>query len=178
MFCLSREKGSGIEGRSARRQAISGVEVQFHSSLRSKRLCLIADTEKTIQQCHNNGLFQFNSWLWCKMSRKCVNSAVNFCYTCSQVTLKSQKRTITPLIKKAYSLYFDGKIRDQDKLWGPHICCISCVAGLTSWLKHKRSSMGFAIPMIWREPSNHVTDCYFSMTTPITHGISKKKRLS
>jgi hypothetical protein len=112
------------------------------------------------------------------MSRKCVNSADNFCYVCGQVTLKSQKRTITPMIKKAYSLYFGCGIGDQDKPWAPHICCISCVASLSSWLKHKRSSMGFAIPMIWREPSNHVNDCYFCMTTPVTHGISKKKRLA
>ena len=93
-----------------------------------------------------------------QMSRKCVNSAVNFCYTYSLVTLKSQKRTITPLIKKTYSLYFGGKIEDLDKLWGPHIYCISCVAGLTTWIKHKRSSVGFAIPMIWRELLNHATD--------------------
>ena len=35
--------------------------------------------------------------------------------------------------------------------------------------------MGFTIPMMWREPSNHITDCYFCMTT---HNVSKKKRLA
>ena len=107
------------------------------------------------------------------MSHKYVNSADNFSFICGQVMLKLQKGTITPLIKKACSLYFDYKIRDQDKPRVPCIYFISCVAGLTSWLKHKRSSMSFAILMIWREPSNHATD-YFCMTTPILYGISKK----
>ena len=93
--------------------------------------------------------------------------------------LKSQKRTITPLIKNAYSLYFDCEIGDKDKIWAPpDIYCISCVASLTSWLNHKRSSIDFVIPVIWKELSNHVTDIHFFMTTPVTHGISKKKRLA
>lgn len=81
------------------------------------------------------------------------------------------------MIKKAYSLYFGCRNGNQDKPWTQYICCISCVASLSSWLKHKRSSMDFAIPMIWRGPSNHVINCYFCVTTSVTHGISKKKRL-
>src|SRR5678816_1272648 len=36
--------------------------------------------------------------------------------------------------------------------------------------------MPFAIPMIWRELSNHVNDCYFCMIPPVSHGMSRKKK--
>ncbi|GBM20775.1 hypothetical protein AVEN_30025-1 [Araneus ventricosus] len=34
---------------------------------------------------------------------------------------------------------------------------------MTSWLKGFRH-MPFALPMVWREPKNHSTDCYFCLT--------------
>jgi len=36
--------------------------------------------------------------------------------------------------------------------------------------------MPFVVPMVWREPSNHTTDCYFSMAPPVSGGITKKKK--
>ena len=30
--------------------------------------------------------------------------------------------------------------------------------------------------MVWREPTNHVTDCYFCMVPPVSGGITKKKK--
>jgi len=60
------------------------------------------------------------------MSRSCVKSADLFCYVCGEVTLVSQKHSITPLIKKAYHLYFGRKLGNQDKKWVPHIVCKSC----------------------------------------------------
>jgi hypothetical protein len=35
--------------------------------------------------------------------------------------------------------------------------------------------MAFAVPMVWREPTNHVDDCYFCLTPPIKAGLSLKK---
>ncbi|KAK1803906.1 hypothetical protein P4O66_003848 [Electrophorus voltai] len=40
----------------------------------------------------------------------------------------------------------------------------------------KRKSMPFAISMVWREPSNHITGCYFCMVPPVSGGITKKKK--
>ena len=56
------------------------------------------------------------------MSRSCVNSAVLFCYVCGEVTLASKTRSIKPLIKKAYHLYFGCKLSDQDKKWARTLC--------------------------------------------------------
>ena len=35
--------------------------------------------------------------------------------------------------------------------------------------------MAFAVLMVWREPTNHVEDCYFCLTLPIKAGLSLKK---
>src|SRR5678816_2136424 len=35
---------------------------------------------------------------------------------------------------------------------------------MRNWLEGKRNRMKFAVPMIWREQTNHVTDCYFCLT--------------
>lgn len=111
------------------------------------------------------------------MPRTCLNKADNFCYICGEVTFASQKRRITTVIKKAYNLYFGCKIGDQDKNWAPHICCNSCGSRLVQWLNGNKPSMPFAVPMIWREPTDHVSNCYFCMVPPIAKGLTKKKKL-
>jgi len=88
------------------------------------------------------------------MSRSCVNSAHQFFYVCGEVTLASQKRSITPLIKKAYHLYFGCKLDDQDMKWTPHIVFKSCAIRLGGWINRKGMAMPFAVPMVWRETSN------------------------
>lgn len=109
------------------------------------------------------------------MPRKCVNSVNNFCYICGEITFSSQKRNLTPLVKTAYQHYFGMKVGDQDKSWAPHICCNSCSVLLREWLKNKKRSMAFGVPMVWREPTNHIDDCYFCSTPPINAGLSMKK---
>lgn len=49
------------------------------------------------------------------MSRKCVNSADNFCYICGKVTLTNQRCSITQRLETAYFHYFGIKIKNQDK---------------------------------------------------------------
>lgn len=97
------------------------------------------------------------------MSRKCINDPNSFCYICGELTFKRQKRNFTNLICKCYRDYFGFSVGQQDKAWAPHICCITCVKNLTDWAKGSRH-MSFAIPMIWSEPRDHVSDCYFCLT--------------
>lgn len=98
------------------------------------------------------------------MSRQCVNDPDSFCYICGELTLKSQKKQLTSLVKKAYHFYFGCQIGDQDKAWAPKCCCNSCSRRLTGWLNGTHKSMPFAVPMVWREPQNHFNDCYFCVT--------------
>ena len=38
--------------------------------------------------------------------------------------------------------------------------------------------MPFAVPMVWREATDHISNCYFCMTPSVGKGLSKKKRQS
>ena len=59
------------------------------------------------------------------------------------------------------------------KNWAPHLVCRTCVENLRQWTKHKRKSIGFAVPMVWRKQANHFNGYYFCMTNVI--GCSKSK---
>ena len=100
------------------------------------------------------------------MSRKCVNNPNLFCYVCGEFTPKSQRNTITPLVKKAYELYFGSKV-DEGKSWAPGKCCCNCSRSLRGWLNGTHKSMPFGNPVIWREQKDHTTDCYFCLTNII-----------
>lgn len=109
-----------------------------------------------------------------KKRRTCVNNADSFCYICGLFTDKRYKTVLSPLVKTAYFHYFGCKVGDQDKDWAPHVSCKRCATYLREWLHGKRKSMPFAVPMIWREQSNHLDDCYFCQTN--ISGISKKSK--
>ena len=83
---------------------------------------------------------------------------------------------MTTRTRKAYHQYIGCKVGDQDKPWAPHICCNSCVTALNEWLKKKRKAMPFAVPMIWREPTDHVNDFYFFLTPSMKKGFNRKKK--
>ena len=78
--------------------------------------------------------------------------------------LPNQRANITEFVKKAYFAYFGVKLRDQDKPWAPYSVCKSCVEHLREWTKGKRKTgLKFGVPMVWREPTNHVNNFYFCM---------------
>ena len=80
------------------------------------------------------------------------------------------------MVKKAYHHYFGCKVEDQGKLWVPHYCCNTCATNLCQWLSKKRKSMPFAIPMVWREPRDQSSICYFCMILSVAKGMSSKKK--
>ena len=106
--------------------------------------------------------------------RGCNNNPDNFCYICGMFTPQSFRCNISANVSKAYHLYFKCKVGDQDKKWAPHHCCKSCDKLLNDWLRGGRNHMPFAIPMIWREPRDNITDCYFCLTA--TYGFTWKTR--
>ena len=88
--------------------------------------------------------------------------------------LPGRAAKITAFVKKAYYCYFGVKLGDQDKAFAPHVSCKTCVENLRDWENEKRKSMPFAVPMVWREGKDHVTDCYFCMTN--LQGINRKNK--
>ena len=67
-------------------------------------------------------------------------------------------------------------IGDQDETWSPHVCCGSYRSTLEEWLRGKIKCVPFAIPRIWREPSNHLNDCYFCIVDVSHYRKSKDKK--
>jgi hypothetical protein len=68
--------------------------------------------------------------------------------------------------KEAYQAYFGMPVGDQDKHWAPHVICDYCRRTLEAWFRGEKRVMPFAIPRVWRVPSNHLSDCYFCMVDP------------
>ena len=107
------------------------------------------------------------------MPSKCLNHPDTFCYVCGDLTFRSQRRNVTPLITKCYELYFGCKVDYQEKTWAPHICCLPCVRLITGWVNDSRQ-MPFDIHMVWREPKGHSSHCYCCLTN--LRGITSKSR--
>ena len=93
--------------------------------------------------------------------KSCQNRPDLFCYICGEYTFVPYGNPVTTFIKQTYHAYFGMKFGDQDKGWAPHLVCKSCTECLRQWSKGKKTSLKFGIPLVWREPRNHVSDCYF-----------------
>jgi hypothetical protein len=63
----------------------------------------------SVYKCLKSFIQPFLGWTSIGMQRKCVNIADN-CYICGELTFSSQKHAITPIIRKAYHLYFGCQI--------------------------------------------------------------------
>ncbi|GAB1601930.1 hypothetical protein Ahia01_000471600 [Argonauta hians] len=106
--------------------------------------------------------------------KKCANKQDLFCYVCGEYILAPNRTPITPFLRSVYRAYFGMKLSHQDKSWAPHMACKRCTEHLRQWSKGTRNSMKFGVPMIWKRPSNHTTDCYFCAVKII--GINQKNR--
>jgi len=108
-------------------------------------------------------------------NRGCKNNPDIFCYVCGSFNIVKQRQDITTFVKQAYRAYFGIKLGDQDKCWAPHKVCRYCVESLRLWSKGKKKALSFAIPMVWREPTNHSDDCYFCSCNVQGFNSSNKK---
>ena len=102
------------------------------------------------------------------------NDPNNFCYICGSYTVRKQRENISDDVIKLYFSYFGFKLGDQDKYWAQHITCSTCRGNLSLWAKGRKKRMPFAIPMVWREPIDHITDCYFCIVK--TEGFNAKNK--
>nr|CAI5835337.1 unnamed protein product [Callosobruchus analis] len=87
---------------------------------------------------------------------------------------QQNRRASTEFVKQAYLAYFGVKLGDQDKTWAPHLVCKTCTEQLRQWTTGKRKCLKFGVPMVWREPKNHVDDCYFCLAN--INGINRNNR--
>ena len=107
--------------------------------------------------------------------RGCKYSADSFCYVCGESFAKRAKKHCLEssiCAKDAYHAYFGMPVGDQDKRWASHVICEYCRRTLENWCRGEKTAMPFAIPGVWREPSNHLTDCYFCMVD-----LSKRRKV-
>lgn len=78
-------------------------------------------------------------------------------------------------VSKTY-LYFNIHIQDYDKPWIPNNISKCCSEYLRHWVNRKRRHLKFDVSMIWKEPKNHIDDCYFCVVK--LHGTNPKKTYS
>ena len=105
--------------------------------------------------------------------RLCWNKHDVFCNICGEYTIAPHRKPVTSFITRAYHVYFGIKLIDKYKTWAPHMVCKACTETMCGWTNGKRS-LNFGILMVWKEPTNHVTDCYF-YAVDVT-GINRKNR--
>ena len=104
--------------------------------------------------------------------RKCCNDPDIFCYICGCSTLPPQRRNINSFVKRIYHACFGVPLGEQDKSLVPHRVCLTCAETLRSWSQGKNAKLKSAVPVVWRESTNHVEDCYFGLVN--IKGFNKK----
>ena len=110
--------------------------------------------------------------------RRCKLNPDVSCYICECFTVPEQRQNIRDFVKKAYLAYFGIKMFNQGKFWAPRKVCRACVKNLKQWTNGKRKNLSFGIPMIWREPANHVDDCYFYIVNVAGFSSENKSKIN
>ena len=105
--------------------------------------------------------------------RKCSNSPDVFCYVCQKFTLAKDRRKITGKVGKSYLRYFGVKIGFRVNRghppWFAKVAKSSLYVG-----KMAQQTLKFGVPMIRREPTNCINDCYFCMVKTVGFNAENK----
>ncbi|KAK9738792.1 hypothetical protein QE152_g9548 [Popillia japonica] len=108
------------------------------------------------------------------MPGSCRNNPKHFCYVCGKFSPLGKSEKLSLNICRAYELYFDMTVKNQDKQWVPHVTCTTGSRYLRDWLCGQRQSLPFAISMCWKEHKNHFEDCCFCLKK--TAGLNTRKK--
>jgi len=95
-------------------------------------------------------------------ARKCLNHPDTCCYLC-EMTFISQRQNVIPFITKCCEIYFGWKEGDQHKKLGPSYLLHNVCEASLAWVNGSHQ-MPFTVPMVWREPKDYSSDCYFCLT--------------
>ena len=61
---------------------------------------------------------------------------------------------------------------------GPHILCVITARKCCVTRQGKSKGLPFGIPMTWREPRDHITDCYFCLVNTTDIGMINRHKIS
>lgn len=104
--------------------------------------------------------------------KTCKVSADRFCYVCGQYIVGQKGKNITFAMQNAYMHYFGFSVSGTEKPWVPNVFCNACRIKLYRWSLGVKTYFPFSSPMLWREPQDHTTDCYFCLSNVV--GITSK----
>lgn len=105
--------------------------------------------------------------------KKCNVDSKCFCYVCGCYIIGKIGKNISKALRDAYSYYFGFSVANTHKPWVPKLFCKACSTKLYKWSLGQEVYFSFLMPMLWREPKNHVDDCYFCLMNVV--GLNAKK---
>lgn len=109
-----------------------------------------------------------------KIRNPCRNHINKFCSVCGDYIIGKNARNLTDITRGAYRQYFGFTLDSQNRWYIPTVICLGCRLILTKWSNGLQEYFPFSIPMQWREPTNHDSDCYFCLTD--INGINAKNK--
>ena len=71
-----------------------------------------------------------------------------------------------PWLRNAMNIISAAKWMIRTRVGLPIFCCVTCARLLAACAKGSRC-MPFAIPVVWSEPTDHVSHCYFCLISII-----------